>query len=470
MTDQSLPHLTTAKIPPQTNIRRREERLAMGKTLREKCPRSDQAAYSPPSNRADPVNLLIESSKGRVEELLPIRYGRMMANSFSFYRGAAAIMAYDLSSTSSTGLNILACGDCHLLNFGGFATAERNVIFDINDFDEVSFAPWEWDLKRLSTSFAVAGRSNGFSPEDCREAAMLVCQAYRERMAEYSEMPVLQVWNDVFNFADLAEQMTDKELKQFYLKKLAGATEQSSHEKEFAKMTFVSGDSPRIMDDPPLIFHYEDARQKVFHKNAISTLAIYRKSLNPARRYLLDRFNVVDVAFKVVGVGSVGTACGVILLISGNGDPLFLQFKQARQSVLEPFSGASPFGHSGQRVVIGQQAMQAASDIFLGWATGVGEHKYHFYIRQLSDAKIKPVIETMKVNNLKGYARLCGRVLARAHARSADAAVLSGYMGKSDAFDEAVADFSVAYADQNERDHAALLQAIRSGRLEARQE
>jgi len=467
MSDQSLPRLSAAKTPPQTHIRRTEERLAIGKKLREKCSRRDQALYSTLPNRADPVELLIESSKGRVEWLLPIRYGRMMATPFTFYRGAAAIMAYDLSQTPSTGLTAVACGDCHLLNFGGFATAERNVIFDINDFDEVSFAPWEWDLKRLATSFVVAGRSNGFSAEDCREAAMLVCMAYRERMTEYSELPVLQVWSDVINFADITEKMTDKELKQFYQKKLVGATKQSAKEKEFAKLTFVSGDSPRIMDDPPLIFHYEEERQSAFHKNAISALKAYRESLNPGRRLLLDRFSVVDVAFKVVGVGSVGTVCGVILLMSGNGDPLFLQFKQARQSVLEPYCGANPFGHSGQRVVIGQQAMQAASDIFLGWTTGVGETKYHFYIRQLSDAKIKPVIETMKVSNLKGYARLCGRVLARAHARSVDAAVLTGYMGKGSAFDDAIADFSVLYADQNERDHAALLKAIRSGKVEA---
>jgi uncharacterized protein (DUF2252 family) len=391
----------------------------------------------------------------------------MMAGPFAFYRGAAAIMAYDLARTPSTGLTVLACGDCHLVNFGGFATAERKVIFDLNDFDEASVAPWEWDVKRLIASFVVAGRSNGFAPADCREAAWLAAQTYRQRMAEYAEMPVLQVWNDAIDFAALVERFADKDMKRFYTKKLAGATEQSAHEKEFAKLAFAAGDVPRIVDQPPLIFHYSDQRDREMREIAVQSLAGYRETLIPARRLLLDRFEVVDYAIKVVGVGSVGTMCGILLLMSGNGDPLFLQFKQARQSVLEPYCGASPFDHSGQRVVVGQRVLQAASDMFLGWTTGTGAGRRHFFLRQLSDAKIKPVIEIMKVANLKGYARLCGMALARAHARSGDAAVLSGYMGKSTAFEDALADFGVAYADQNERDHAALLNAIRSGRVEA---
>jgi uncharacterized protein (DUF2252 family) len=262
--------------------------------------------------------------------------------------------------------------------------------------------------------------------------------------------------------------MADKETKRFYAKKLSAATEQSAHEKEFAKLTFSAGDVPRIVDQPPLIFHYGDARDQQMREAARKTLVAYRQTLIPARRLLLDRFELVDYAVKVVGVGSVGTMCGILLLMSGNGDPLFLQFKQARQSVLEPYCGASPFGHAGQRVVMGQRVMQAASDIFLGWAIGAGAEKRHFFLRQLSDAKIKPVVEIMKEANLKNYARLCGMALARAHARSGDAAVLTGYLGNSTAFEDALADFSVAYADQNERDHAALLNAIRSGRVEAR--
>jgi uncharacterized protein (DUF2252 family) len=470
MLDESLPRLTKAPIPVQTHTLRLEERLAKGKALREVAARNAQKEWKAPASRADPIDLLIENSRGRMEELLPIRYGRMMVSPFAFYRGAAAIMAYDLARTPSTGLTLLADGDCHLLNFGGFATAERQLIFDINDFDEVSLAPWEWDVKRLVASFVVAGRSNGFAAPDCREAAWLAAQGYRQRMAEYTEMPTLQVWNDAFDLGAIIESMTDKDMKRFYTKKLSGASEQSAHEKEFAKLTFTAGGTPRIVDQPPLIFHLGDQRDMVFFQNAVDTLKGYRKNLNLGVSLLLDRFAVVDVAFKVVGVGSVGTACGIILLMSGRGDPLFLQFKQARQSVLEPYCGASPWEHAGQRVVAGQRAMQAAGDMFLGWTTGTGEAKYQFYLRQLSDAKIKPVIEIMKPINLKNYAGLCGRVLARAHARTVDPLVITGYLGKSTVFEDALADFSVAYADQNERDHAALLAAVHSGRIEAQME
>jgi uncharacterized protein (DUF2252 family) len=393
----------------------------------------------------------------------------MMVSPFTFYRGAAAIMASDLSCTPSTGLTLIADGDCHLLNFGGFATAERKLIFDINDFDEVSFAPWEWDLKRLVVSFFIAGQSNGFDPADCREAAWLAAQGYRRRMAEYSEMPTLQVWNDSIDLETIIENSPDKESKRFYSKKLSKATEQSAHEKEFAKLTFSAGGTPRIVDQPPLIFHYGDVRDKELMQIAMNTLKDYKKNISLGVNLLLDRFEVVDVAFKVVGVGSVGTVCGIVLMMSGRGDPLFLQFKQARQSVLEPYCGTNPYAHAGQRVVVGQRAMQAAGDVFLGWATGTGENKTQLYLRQLSDAKIKPVIEIMKPVNLKAYAGLCGRVLARAHARSGDPVVLTGYMGRSTAFEDALADFGVTYAGQNEKDHASLLEAIRSGRLEATQ-
>jgi uncharacterized protein (DUF2252 family) len=467
MTDESLPKLTKAPVPVQTHTLTLEQRLAKGKALRDVVARNTQKGWKPPADRADPVELLIESSKGRVEELLPIRYGRMMVNPFTFYRGAAAIMASDLARTPATGLTLVADGDCHLLNFGGFATAERKLIFDINDFDEVSFAPWEWDIKRLVASFVVAGRSNGFAAADCMEAAWLAAQGYRQRMAEYVKMPILQAWNDYFDLDEIIASMQDKDMKRFYSKKLASATEQSAHEKEFAKLTFTAGDTPHIIDQPPLIYHYGDERDKALFQNAISTLKEYRKNLSLGVRLLLDRFDIVDVAFKVVGVGSVGTVCGIILFMSGNGEPLFLQFKQARQSVLEPYCGANPYDHAGQRVVIGQRTMQAAGDMFLGWATGTGKARTQLYLRQLSDAKIKPVIEIMKPDNLKNYAGLCGRVLARAHARSGDPAVLTGYMGKSTAFEDALAEFGAAYADQNERDHAALLSAIRSGRIEA---
>ena len=467
MTEESLPQLIKAPVPPQTHTMRVKERLGKGKELREKAGRKAQSEWKPPAKRADPVDLLIENSKGRLEELLPIRYGRMMVSPFTFYRGAAAVMAYDLSHTPATGLTLVADGDCHLMNFGGFATAERQLIFDINDFDEVSFAHWEWDVKRLAASFVIAGQSNGFDPADCKEAAWLAAQSYRQRMAEYTEMPVLEVWNDRIDLEPIIESMTDKDMKRFYTKKLSVTSQQSAHEKEFAKLTFIAGDTPRIVDQPPLIFHYGDQRDKEYLKSAVLTLQGLKRNLGVGVSMLLNRFTVVDVAFKVVGVGSVGTACGIMLLMSGEGDPLFLQFKQARQSVLEPYCGANPYEHAGQRVVVGQRVMQTAGDIFLGWTTGVGKNKYQFYVRQLSDAKIKPVIEMMKPMHLKNYAGLCGRALARAHARSGDPAVLTGYMGKSTAFEDALADFSVAYAEQNERDHAALLDAIRSGRVEA---
>jgi uncharacterized protein (DUF2252 family) len=451
---------------PQTHNSPVADRMARGKALRERSPRKAQAEWKPPAKRADPIELLIENCQGRIEDLIPIRYGRMMANPFAFYRGAAAIMASDLSHTPSTGLMVQACGDCHLVNFGGFATAERKVIFDINDFDETSIAPWEWDVKRLTASFVVAGRSNGFSAADCREAAWRAAQIYRTKLAEYSQQSVLEVWYDVIDFDYVIRHAPDKQARNFYLKKLQATAEQSAHEKEFAKLAFAAGETPRIVDHPPLIYHQDDLRDAEQRAMAEASLADYRKSLPVERRVLIDRYTLADAAMKVVGVGSVGTFCGIALLMSGKGDPLFLQFKQARQSVLEPYAGASPFNHSGQRVVVGQRLMQSASDMFLGWYTG--REGRHFYVRQLSDAKIKPVIELMKLRNLLAYAGLCGWALARAHARSGDAAVLTGYLGTSTAFEDAVADFSVAYADQNERDHAALVAAVRAGRVEAR--
>jgi uncharacterized protein (DUF2252 family) len=456
-----------ADLLPQTHVKSVAERVAIGKALRERCPRALQAEWQAPAKRADPIDLLIENSQGRMEDLIPIRYGRMLANPLAFYRGAAAIMAYDLAHTPATGLNLQICGDCHLLNFGGFATAERQIIFDINDFDETSIAPWEWDVKRLAASFVIAGRANGFSATDCRQAAWQAAQSYREQMAAYSQLSVLEVWYDIFDLEQIIANLPDKQMKRFYTKKLKAASEQSAHEKEFARLAHMHGEPASIIDQPPLIFHYGDARDKEFRTDVEATIAGYLHSLIPGRRLLLERYQLVDTAVKVVGVGSVGTRCGILLFMSGNGDPLFLQFKEARRSVLEAYAGASPFRHPGQRVVVGQRLMQAASDMFLGWTTTAGRVRRHYYLRQLSDAKIKPVVEVMKPANLIGYATLCGRALARAHARSGDAVVLVSYLGKSTAFEDAVTNFSVAYADQNERDHAALVTAVGVGRVEA---
>jgi len=454
----------------QTHTMKLDERLAAGKELRGKCLRKDQAALELPANRPDPVELLIENSQGRMEDLIPIRYGRMSANPFAFYRGAAAIMASDLFHTPSTGLNLQICGDCHLVNFGGFATAERRLIFDINDFDETSIAPWEWDVKRLVASFVIAGRNNQFKKKDCHSAARQAAQSYRNNIWKYAKMPVLDSWYDTMNMEEIIDNIQDTDIKRFYSKKLQKAIGQSAHEKEFAELAYISGDQPRILDQPPLIFHYSDVRMDEFQYQAKQAIEDYYVSLSPEKRVLLERFKLVDLAVKVVGVGSVGTFCGIALFMSGNGDPLFLQFKQAQQSVLEPYAGASPFEHAGQRVVIGQKLMQAASDLFMGWFTGKGEDRIQFYMRQLKDAKIKPAVELMKPANLNGYAELCGQALARAHVRSGDAAILAGYLGKSCAFEDALADFGVAYADQNELDYAVLMDAIRSGRIEAEME
>lgn len=457
-----------AHLPEQTHSLPQPERAAAGKALRERSPRRSIADWKPAARRADPIDLLVANSAGRIKELLPIRYGRMMANPFAFYRGAAAIMAHDLSFTQSSGMNIVACGDCHLVNFGGFATPERKLVFDINDFDEASVAPWEWDVRRLAASFVVAGRANGFKPADCREAAWTTVRCYREHMTRYADMPVLDAYYEYIDLKRLVESGTDEEMKRLNRKRLRKATEESAHLKEFTRLAYRAGNPARIRDDPPLIYHDTDiAQQAAIHRTAQTMMAGYVASLPPERRMLLERYKFADVAMKVVGVGSVGTYCGIALFISGNGDPLFLQFKEARTSVLEPYCGRAPFAHSGERVVFGQRLMQAASDIFLGWTTGNIQGR-HFYVRQLRDAKVKPMVEIMKPINLVNYAKACGWALARAHKRSGDAVKLAAYMGTSAVFEDAMAAFADAYADQNERDHAALVAGVRSGRLEAR--
>jgi uncharacterized protein (DUF2252 family) len=455
-TTQTAKSTAVSGLLPQTHVQPLAERAAIGRALRERCSRKALAEWERPAKRADPIDLLIENSRGRLEDLIPIRYGRMLASPFAFFRGAAAIMAYDLSHTPVTGLNLQACGDCHLLNFGGFATAERKLIFDINDFDETSIAPWEWDVKRLAASFVVAGRANGFVAGECREAARLAAQSYREHTRQYAQMPVLQAWYEAIDLVWVFEN-TLPQMRRFYQKKLKAATEQSAHEKEFAKLAHAAGYPARIIDQPPLIFHMGDIRDEQFRANVELSLARYRQTLPPDRRLLLDRYKLADVAMKVVGVGSVGTFCAIVLLMSGNSEPLFLQVKEARQSVLEPYAGTSSFTHPGERVVTGQRLMQAAGDMFLGWTTGESGDGRSFYVRQLADAKIKPVVEIMQPLNLRNYAGLCGWALAQAHARSSDAVVLSAYMGKSTVFVE------------NERDHAALVAAVRDGRVEARQ-
>ena len=441
------------------------ERLAEGRALRDLVPRTSHAGWRRPPRRRNPVDILIETSKGRLPELLPIRYGRMLQSPFTFYRGAAAIMASDLSTTPTTGVRVQACGDCHLVNFGGFATPERRILFDLNDFDETLPAPWEWDVKRLAASFVVACRSNGFSARDARAAAAACGRSYREHMAELASMRALDVWYRSLDVEALLARLRDDVDRRRARKNLEKARAKSVAEDDFPKLVDVAGATPRIRDNLPLIYHPAEADAKKFEANVQKAFASYHATLSDDRRVLLDRYEIKDFSLKVVGVGSVGTFCGILLMQAGPNDPLFLQVKEARTSVFEPFAGRSAYPNRGQRVVMGQRLMQSASDAFLGWTQG--EAGRHFYLRQLRDMKMKPMVEVFSASMMVNYAEICGWVLARAHARSGDAVKIAAYLGKRPRFDKALAEFSVAYADQNELDHQALVSAVRNGRVEA---
>ena len=427
--------------------------------------------------RPDPVSLLEEQAKSRVPELVPIRYGRMLVSPFTFYRGAALIMASDLAATPRSGLRAQICGDAHLSNFGVFASPERQAMFDINDFDETLQGPWEWDLKRLAASFEIAGRDRGFSPKD-RRAVVTACSGeYRARMQQFATMRNLDVWYTHIEITKLLEQLssnTSKKLQARAQANLAKARTKDSMQ-AFTKLTHEVDGQRRIISDPPLIVPIEElipegtARESV-DAELHAMIRSYRRTLETDRRELLESFEYVHTARKVVGVGSVGTRAWILLLLGRDGqDPLFLQAKQAEASVLERFAGKSKYPNHGQRVVAGQRLMQAASDIFLGWqrVTGVDGQVRDFYLRQLRDWKGSADVDNMVPSVMTAYARICGATLARAHARSGDRIAIAAYLGKSDAFDRAIADFSVAYADQNERDYLALADAVKSGRLEA---
>ena len=440
-----------------------DELQAFGKSLRDACPRESHAHWQAPHNRADPVSLLELSSKGRLPELIPIRYGRMIQSPFTYYRGTALNMAADLATTPVTGLRVQACGDCHLCNFGAFATPERRVIVDINDLDETLPAPWEWDVKRLAASLVVASRNNGHRAADARDAALACVRSYRERMAEYSTMRTLDVWYAAIDIETLIEKVKEKDVQKRVQKRLAKARDRSVLEHDFPQLATTDETAPTIKDNPPLIFHLPEQNKVGFDATVRSGFAAYRETLPEDRRVLLDRYKLMDIAIKVVGVGSVGSVCGILLLMASNKDPLFLQLKQARASVLEPYAGKSVYANHGQRVVIGQRLMQSASDLFLGWTAG--RYGRQFYVRQLRDVKIKPMVEVYTPDVMLQYGEFCGWILARSHARSGDPARISAYLGKSDVFDEAIADFSTDYADQTEQDHEALLNAVRAGRL-----
>jgi uncharacterized protein (DUF2252 family) len=442
----------------------REELHAMGKSLRDKCLRESHAAWQPATDRPDPLALMEESNKGRIPQLIPIRHGRMLHSPFTFYRGAALNMAADLATTPASGIRVQACGDCHLCNFGAYATPERRVIFDINDLDETLPAPWEWDVKRLAASFVLACRDNGFSEDTARDAVLSCVQSYRERMAEYSDMRVLDVWYASIDVEKLIPTIQDKETRKRMQKRLAKARARSVLEHDFPELATTAGLGPTIKENPPLIFHWREQGHEELTANVQQGFVRYRETLPEDRRLLLDRFKLKDMALKVVGVGSVGTYCAILLLMASEQDPLFLQVKQARPSVLEAYAGKSRHANHGERIVHGCRMMQSASDLFLGWVEGQAGR--HFYVRQLKDMKLKPMVEAFTPSVMLEYAGLCGWALAHAHARSGEPVKISGYLGIGDKFDKAIADFAVAYADQSERDHDVLVKAVRAGKLE----
>ena len=453
-----------------------DERAARGKAARAEIPRSAHAAWAPPPHRTSPVDLLEEQAATRVPELVPIRYGRMLVSPFTFYRGAAYLMASDLAGMPRTGLHVQLCGDAHLSNFGGFAAPDRRIVFSINDFDETLPGPFEWDVKRLVASFAVAGRDRGFDDKQRAAVNLAVGRAYREALAAYAGMHNLDLWYtrvDVETiFADLRDQVSARERKRAEGNLAKARTKDSL--KALAKLTQIVDGEPRILADPPVVTPIEEIfpadRLDEFDAFLHGVIRSYRRTLLGDRRRLLERYRYVHAARKIVGVGSVGTRAFIMLLLGrDDNDPLFLQFKEAEASVLEPFLGKSEFANHGQRVVEGQRLTQAASDIMLGFinAEGVDGVVRDFYVRQLWDAKGSALVELMEPSMMIHYATICGSELARAHARSGDAIAIASYLGTNDTFDRALASFAESYADQNERDYETLTRAVADGRIEA---
>ena len=454
------------------------ERAARGKAARAEVPRDSHAVFDPPSDRADPIALLEEQARSRVPELVPVRWGRMVVSPFTYYRGAALPMASDLATTPVSGIAVQACGDAHLSNFGLFGSAERRLMFDVNDFDETLPGPWEWDVKRLAASLEVASRENQFPAKQRREIVMAAASQYRQAMRNFAGMTSLEVWYAHADIDQLRAQFNTQlqaRQKKVLDKGLAKARTRDSME-QLAKLTRMVDGRPRIISEPPLLVPVDElipAEQDraSLEEEIIGLIAQYQRTLETDRRYLLQQFDFCDMARKVVGVGSVGTRCWIILMLGRDEtDPLFLQVKEAEASVLSRFVGASKYANQGQRVVAGQRLMQAASDIFLGWQrikAGLDGRTRDFYVRQLRDWKFSLDIETMIPEGLRMYGALCGWTLARAHARSGDRIAIAAYLGNSDVFDRAVTKFAAAYADQNERDHQSLVDAVASGRITA---
>jgi uncharacterized protein (DUF2252 family) len=453
------------------------ERIARGKAARNEVPRAGHASFEPLSSRADPVELLERQAKTRVAELVPIRYGRMLVSPFTFYRGAAMIMAHDLEATPRSGLTVQCCGDAHLSNFGVFASPERRLVFDVNDFDETLPGPWEWDVKRLAASMLIAARDNGFRAKAQERIVLATVGAYRTAMASFAEMRNLDLWYahlDTENaLKEYGSQFKSKAVKQTK-KSLAKARTKDSMT-AFSKLTHVVDGQARIIDQPPLIVPIEqlspDEDRDALFERLREVLRGYLPTLDFNRRVLLEQFELTDFAGKVVGVGSVGTRAWIALLLGRDGqDPLFLQIKEAEASVLEEILGPSEFPSHGERVVAGQRLMQATSDIFLGWLhvdAGTDGQGQDYYARQLKDWKGSAEIEQMNPEAMATYGTLCGWTLARAHARSGDRVAIAAYLGNGDSFDRALVEFSKAYAEQNEHDYQALNAAVTSGKVDA---
>jgi uncharacterized protein (DUF2252 family) len=464
----------TASPGPEPD-RQPTERVAAGKRARTAAPRSAHGGWAPAKDRPDPIAQLEEQAASRVPELVPIRHGRMAASPFAFFRGAAAVMASDLASTPATGLRAQLCGDAHLANFGGFASPEREMLFDLNDFDETLPGPWEWDVKRLVASIELAARERGFDDAQRHAAVRATARNYRDAMREFAARTPLEVWYARVDASEL-EAQRDPRLPKAAVARFERAVEKArrkDHLRAFSRLVHEVDGEPRFASDPPLLVPIEEllpaAAASELHAGMRALIESYRATLPEERRRLLDRYHYADLARKVVGVGSVGTRAWAVLMLGPAGDPLFLQCKEAQPSVLEPYAGARTHDNCGERVVQGQRLMQAASDIFLGWlrTPGVDGVTRDFYVRQLWDWKASANVEAMEPATLETYGRLCGWTLARAHARSGDAPAIAGYAGHGDTLDRAFAAFAAAYADQTERDHAALLAAIKSGRVEA---
>lgn len=442
----------------------RASSIAIGKGLRKTHPLEAHELIKPRPKGFHSNAILEKSNEDRLAELIPIRYGRMLASPFAFLRGSASLMADDLSRTPSSGIYVQACGDCHLLNFGAFATPERKLVFDINDFDETLPAPWEWDVKRLATSFVVASQDHELGNEIARLVAKSCIQSYRENLRKYSKMSPLELWYRQQDLAKYAQNAPTKKTR-LYREELIKRAESRVAEYLFPKITTEVDGKKRLIDQPPLIFHN---RTNNFEAHANKVIKDYMESLPDDRRILMDRYRLEDVVVKVVGIGSVGTRCFVALLMTPDDEPLLLQVKEARTSVLEPYAGKSQYEKHGQRVVVGQRLTQSSSDIFLGWTRGPEGRDY--YVRQLRDMKVSFSFDELTPGRLKSYAKYCGQALARSHAKSGNAAMISGYLGKSDEFDEAVSRFAMEYGKQNKRDFEALRDAVRKGVINATDE